>query len=198
MVELPAHLERSTLGDVLGALHRAGVSGALSLECGLHRHVLHWREGLIHEVESSLETTPAACPPLAAFVRRRAALERLFALPRARLRFRARGARQAERPLLPADFLHGRPRKREQPDERRQPERHDSSARGAALRRLGFAASDRPRPEELRSALRDLARRWHPDRHPGAGPRTREALHQHFSASVAAYERLTRPRRSRP
>src|SRR5688572_13325176 len=56
MVELPGSLERATLGDVLGALHRDKISGALCLEeFGRegHRHIIHWIEGLIHQVETT-------------------------------------------------------------------------------------------------------------------------------------------------
>jgi hypothetical protein len=54
MLELPASLRQSTLGDVLGALHRHRVSGALRLdEVGEARsssHTIHLLDGLIYDV----------------------------------------------------------------------------------------------------------------------------------------------------
>jgi hypothetical protein len=45
-------------------------------------------------------------------------------------------------------------------------------------------------PTELRSAFRVLARRYHPDRHPGASEAERQRLAQQFSTLRASYETL--------
>jgi hypothetical protein len=45
-------------------------------------------------------------------------------------------------------------------------------------------------PTELRSAFRVLARRYHPDRHPGAGEAERQRLAQQFSTLRTSYETL--------
>jgi hypothetical protein len=59
-VQLPGRLSSSTLGDVLGALHRGRVSGNLELtECGSsaivpgRRHRIHLARGLVTRVESA-------------------------------------------------------------------------------------------------------------------------------------------------
>jgi len=54
---------------------------------------------------------------------------------------------------------------------------------GAGVR-AGFSVT------ELRSAFRGLARRYHPDRHPGASDADRQQLAQQFMALRASYETL--------
>jgi curved DNA-binding protein CbpA len=61
--------------------------------------------------------------------------------------------------------------------------------RSAALSVLGLQQD--PGPERLRTTFLNLARRWHPDRHPNAGDKTRAALCRRFSAIARAYEELT-------
>jgi len=226
MVELPGTLERSTLGDVLGALHRDRVTGTLLLEessAGLsHRHLIAWRDGLIHHVETTRRRRPGASPA----GRRRAAeswteddarrsdllerLEALFELGRARLSFRVMGPRlpEAARPLGPREFLYGRRRSRDVPDSgprctstSQEPSRSAPGSPGAArpapvpdsprahaLRTLGLDGE--PGLDAVRAAFRQLARRWHPDRHPGANELTRALLCRRFAQITGAYEAL--------
>src|SRR5688572_6699392 len=127
MVELPGSLERSTLGDALGALHRGRVTGTLwlnELSGGReHRHVIVWRDGLIHHVETTrrggigadpaqrraAERWTANDPQRAALLER---LEALFQLTHAKLSFRVMGPQPpcTSAPLGPSEFLHGRRR----------------------------------------------------------------------------------------
>ena len=210
MVELPGSLERSTLGDVLGVLHRDRVTGTLCLQevCAgrEHRHVISWRDGLIHHVE-----TTRRLPLGATFGRRRhapehwteddaqrgelmAKLEALFQLTHARLSFRVMGPRprQAQAPLGPSEFLHGRRRSRDVPGRTPTPLPPVApvvdNPRTRALRTLGLEGD--PGADAVRAAFRQMARRWHPDRHPGANETTRAALCQRFAQITGAYEHL--------
>lgn len=57
---LPGRIELTTLGDLLGALHRERVTGALELsEPNGASHRVHFRAGVVSGVETSL-----SCPPL--------------------------------------------------------------------------------------------------------------------------------------
>lgn len=226
MVELPGTLERSTLGDVLGALHRDRVTGTLLLEessAGLsHRHLIAWREGLIHHVETTRRRRPGRVSAAASRhaaeawteddARRRELLERLealFELGRARLSFRVMGPRlpEASKPLGPREFLHGRRRSRDvpggipraaaspppsgAPPPGRGPARPapvPDSPRARALRTLGLDGE--PGLDVVRAAFRQLARRWHPDRHPEANELTRALLCRRFAQITGAYEAL--------
>jgi hypothetical protein len=207
MIELPGSLERSTLGDVLGALHRDRVTGTLwlhEISAGReHRHVIVWREGLIHHVETTRQRSAAG----AESAHRRAAerwtlnepnrgellerLEALFQLTRAKLSFRVMGPRPplAAAPLGPSEFLHGRPRSRgDAPRTPTPPPVERESDRARALRTLGLAGN--PGTDAVRHAFRQLAWRWHPDRHPGAGECARAVLCRRFAQITGAYEQL--------
>jgi hypothetical protein len=213
MVELPGSLERSTLGDVLGALHRDRVTGTLTLtELGtgpVHQHVIVWREGLIHHVD-----TTRRMAPLASRSRHAAAhwtlegadraellerLEALFQLTRARLSFRVMGPRPPRTPLPlgPSDFLHGRRRSRDAVSTPPPPSAAPPPApppappdtpRARALQTLGLHGE--PGVDTVRAAFRQLARRWHPDRHPGASEQARTVLCRRFAQISGAYEHL--------
>jgi len=190
MLELPGRLERSTLGDVLGALHRSGASGALRIDevaaDGSRQHVIYLRDGLIADVETGCGDQPSVSPRPA---RQQCLeqLERLFGLTRARLSFRVMGQHpgRTPAPLEPPEFLHGRQRRR---DAAAATERSQDAGRQRALCLLGL--SGEPSPDVLRSAFRQLARRWHPDRHPQAGELTRAALCRRFAQISAAYQEL--------
>lgn len=184
-----------TLGDVLGVLHRERVSGALRLEEGPapgdgRRHAIHWREGLIYEVETPL-------PARTHGDRRLAQLEALFALRHARLSFSAmERSRRHCSPLDPRDFLHGRPRARDRqsiPPRARAsqsapPRTPVSSARHEALLTLGLAEGSSF--SDVRAAFKRLARRFHPDLHPTADAATKASLAQQFSRIALAYQTL--------
>lgn len=191
MLELPGRLERSTLGDVLGALHRSGATGALRIDesgpNGSRQHVIYLRDGLIADVESA-----AAAPSARPESGRRECLEQLealFELQRARLSFRVMGQRAAQMPQLlePPEFLHGRRRRRDT-ESKREVVAPASPARERALALLGL--SGEPSMEEIRSVFRQLALRWHPDRHPDAGELTRAALCRRFAQIASAYQEL--------
>ena len=190
MVELPGSLERSTLGDVLGALHRSRCSGALRLDPsdGSARHVIHLHEGLIHHIEWAGVPAPLQSPP----ERERCLhqLEALFGLTHARDSFRVMGPRAARtpEPLRPREFLHGRERRRDRDDAASNAVSAPGTSRDRALSRLGLTAE--ATPEHVRAAFRQLARRWHPDRHPAAGERTRAALCRRFAEISSAYQEL--------
>jgi len=221
MVELPGSLERSTLGDVLGALHRDRVTGTLTLqEVGngtVHQHVIGWRDGLIHHVETTRRLTSRA--PLGRLAAAHwthegaeraelvARLEALFQLTRAKLSFRVMGPRppRTSLPLGPSEFLHGRRRSRDvggtprpPAPEARPPQSPPvapprvpplaETPRARALRTLGLQGE--PGVDTVRAAFRQLARRWHPDRHPGASEQTRAVLCQRFAQISGAYEQL--------
>lgn len=57
---------------------------------------------------------------------------------------------------------------------------------------LDACSSDR----EIRSAYRNLVRRYHPDTHPGAGPFEVAALARQFAELTEAYRLLIGPSRS--
>lgn len=206
MVELPGSLERSTLGDVLGALHRERVTGTLRLSevsgGREYQHMIAWRDGLIHHVETTRPV--AALDPRA---RRHAAaqwthggaertallerLEALFQVTHARLSFRVMGPRppSAPLPLGPREFLHGRRRSRDADGSTPEPPpTRPENPRARALRTLGLEGE--PGVDVVRAAFRQLARQWHPDRHPGANEPLRAALCQRFAQITGAYEQL--------
>lgn len=210
MVELPGSLERSTLGDVLGALHRDRVTGTLTLtEIGVgpvHQHVIMWRDGLIHHVDTTRRATRAAARGrhAAAHWTQEGAdraellerLEALFPLTRARLSFRVMGPRppRTSLPLGPSDFLHGRRRSRDAASTPPPPFTAPPSPpppetpRARALRTLGLRGE--PGVDAVRAAFRQLARRWHPDRHPGVSEQARMVLCHRFAQISGAYEQL--------
>ncbi|HWO10843.1 MAG TPA: DnaJ domain-containing protein, partial [Polyangiaceae bacterium] len=106
---------------------------------------------------------------------------------------------QAPRPLGPREFLHGRRRSRDGAgaapssapprQERPAPEQPPpDGSRARALQTLGLAGE--PGVDAVRAAFRQLARRWHPDRHPGANELTRAALCRRFAQITGAYEAL--------
>lgn len=192
MLELPGRLERSTLGDVLGALHRSGATGALRIDesgpSGSRQHVIYLRDGLIADVESA-RAAPATGPEPGRRERLEQ-LEALFELERARLSFRVMGQRAAQmpQPFEPPEFLHGRRRRRDT-EHKREAVAQTATSRERALALLGL--SGEPSSEEIRGAFRQLALRWHPDRHPDAGELTRAALCRRFAQIAAAYQELS-------
>ncbi len=165
-MQLPSRLAASTLGDLLGALHRTRVSGVVELD---GRHRISLVDGLVADVESDVARGEGL----------RAKLERLFAIADATVRFYVARSRPAGPRLSPRDFLHGRPRARDRMKRPRTPERDD-----LALARATLGVDANATVDDVRRVFRKLAKELHPDR-AGAGAEAR------FAALSAAYHRLT-------
>jgi hypothetical protein len=190
MVELPGSLERSTLGDVLGALHRDRVTGTLRL------HEMNGGREHVHVARPKASVCWTTDGPAGMELLER--LEALFQITRARLSFRVMGPHSppAPRPLGPREFLHGRRRSRDATGKTREPAASkpkaaappSESPRARALRTLGLQGE--PGADAVRAAFRQLARVWHPDRHPTANEHMRAALCQRFAQITVAYEQL--------
>jgi len=191
-VRIAGRLSETTLGDVLGALHRAQMTGLVKLRetAGLASgrvHGIYLRRGLVVAVD-----TPSARPISAVGdPARRGLLERLdalFALREAVLTFHVACAPPNERaaPLAPSDYLHGRPRAR---DRGALPGAAAatvvSRARAQALSTLGLDGE--ATAAEVTRAFRRRARELHPDLHKGA---ERRSVEQRFAALTAAYHAL--------
>jgi hypothetical protein len=58
-MQLPGRLGITTLGDLLGRLHRARASGALELVAGGRHHRVHLHRGLVSGIELEVTTLPA-------------------------------------------------------------------------------------------------------------------------------------------
>ena len=197
-MRLPGTLSASTLGDLLGSLHRAGLSGTLELRekkgpkaGALHR--IHLLGGLVAAVELDAvgdETDPAepACAERDHVLR---SMEILYALPDARLSFHvARRRRDSARPLPPQDFLHGRPRHRDVrndgADETRAKVAEGKRAR--ALATLGLA--ENASVTEAHRAFRLLALRLHPDHQSGLSEAEKKGKTSRFMSVLSAYQEL--------
>lgn len=184
-MNLPGKLRHSTLGDLLGTLHRAELSGVLALRelqgiTAGRCHKIHLWRGLVVAVETEgvLETQE--------FETKRQ-LEQLFHLSDAELSFHvARRGVVGEVPLAPADFLHGRPRGRDRSKQTRVPE--GSLLRRRALALLGLSSTATLR--EIQRAFREQAFRLHPDRHPGATEARRSELTSALARLTQAYRIL--------
>ncbi|MBN2197485.1 MAG: DnaJ domain-containing protein [Polyangiaceae bacterium] len=244
-MKLPGRLDATTLGDLLGSLHRERATGILELVewAGMsagRAHRIHLGSGLVERVETPIRGLPLGeilrqegfvdSEALRRMLRRlaesplkrageilveerlvtRAAvlaalrcqlryrLDALFALRGVRLRFhvaRAPFDQEDRIPLSPREFLHGRPRAREQAH----PGRSDGQAppsgrrptipvRTRALAVLGLDSA--AAPDAVRTAFRRLAREVHPDRHPTATDPERAELMRRFAELSAAYHAL--------
>jgi hypothetical protein len=126
----------------------------------------------------------------------RSKLDALFRLPDARVRFHVRRPRDNDLPppLLPREFLFGRPRARARAERRaesQRPQAAPSDARErAAYRELGLEPGTDA--DTLRRTFRKLAASHHPDRYPRASVREKELIAQRFSRISEAYHRLAR------
>ncbi len=196
---LPGKLTVSTLGDVLGALHRAGVTGVVELRemSGVmlgRRHAISLADGMVTEVETPL--APVATVSLAA------RLDTLFALRDASIRFSvARSPTTAPR-LPPREFLHGRPRARDRAHDRAhratmpppslppppRPAEPDEARAARFVLGIDAGASE----EDIRRAFRRLAREHHPDRVATGSPVDAERARLRLASITAAYHTLTR------
>jgi DnaJ-domain-containing protein 1 len=181
-MNLPGRLNKTTLGDLLGSLCRAGISGVLELveAEGVRAgrvHRIYLDRGRVDDVDTTL-------PRDADRERLGARLDALFRISEALIRFRTRMPRRGAgaRPLDPSEFLPNRPRARERGGPATV-SRRERTIR--ALRVLGLGPG--ARPEDVREAFRRMARESHPDRHPGASPEERRRLLSRFSELSAAY-----------
>jgi len=247
-MQLPGRLRLTTLGDLLGALHRACASGTLELvevegaRAG-RSHRVFFDAGLIEDVDTSLnhprlgeilaregllsmaalsrvarrvteqpgkrvgeilvEEGLGSADLVASALRRQRAsrLEALYGLSEALIRFHVPRPRSGFRqsPLLPREFLHGRPRARAdfaaRVNERfssrsgARPEAgRGDSPRHAAYRALGLTPAASPR--DVQRAFRKLAAEQHPDRFPKATPAEKAQLLSRFAQLSAAYHLL--------
>jgi len=197
-MQLPGRLRLTTLGDLLGALHRACASGILELveiegaRAG-RSHRVFFDSGLIDDVDTAFEQ--------ARLGERRSRLEALYGLSEALIRFHVPRPRSGfrQQPLSPREFLHGRPRARAD-FAARVSERFSSrfagrseAARGleprhAAYRTLGLSSTAQAR--EVQRAFRKLAAEQHPDRFPNASPAEKAQHLSRFAQLSAAYHLL--------
>jgi hypothetical protein len=191
-MNLPGRLRSSTLGDLLGGLHRARLSGALGLrEVGApvagRVHRVHLRGGLVVAIET-LEAGQEPRGQVEDMGREevRARLEELYRLTDAELTFHVASPRpsKASEPLRPAEFLHGRPRARD----RGVSSRPTPTPRALAYEALGLAPGATAR--EIQQAFRALALRFHPDRYPHVDEPTRDRMAQRFARLTRAYHLL--------
>jgi len=203
-MHLPGRLSSSTLGDLLGSLHRERISGTIEL-CEIagpfqrgvsgRIHRVHLRAGLVVAVDSALAAASAAL---------RDRLEALFSLSDATIAFRTARplpSTALAAPLGPAEFLHGRPRAR------------DRRGRGAPGPRHGRGGPEDPPPSapaddpaeharrllgiprgaalaEVRRAFRRMASVLHPDRLASAASEERQRQAARFAELSAAYHLL--------
>lgn len=186
-MHLPGLLSSTTLGDLLGVLHRGRATGLLRLTerygaTAGRVHDIRLSFGLVAGVETAAHGAARTGTSKDAW---RLRLEGLFALADARVSFHvARPGSGLGMPLLVQEFLHGRPRKR---DGREQTKRSPSlrqqdaqDSRAAALRTLGLPAG--VSESEIKRAFRALAREHHPDCAPASAA--------HFARLSTAYHTL--------
>jgi hypothetical protein len=188
-VRIAGKLSETTLGDVLGALFRAQMTGLVKLRetsgLGAGRiHGIFLRRGLVVAVDT---------PPARGEEGGRHLLERLdalFAVREAALTFHVACAPPDDpaMPLAPRDYLHGRPRARDRGAQGGQPHARRtvvSRARAQALSTLGLDVD--ATAADVTRAFRRRARELHPDLHSGA---ERRLVEQRFAAMTAAYHAL--------
>jgi hypothetical protein len=196
-MQLPGSLAQSTLGDLLGALHRAGQSGTLDLretkgpQAG-RVHRIHLQGGLVTAVQLRVIEGDATPPDEAACDRAHViqSIDFLYALPDARLSFHvARRRSDSARPLPTADYLHGRPRRRDTFAGRAEaPAKAVESQRGRALATLGLSSN--ASLTEAHRAFRLLALKLHPDHHGDAPEAEKKSRTARFLSVLAAYQEL--------
>jgi hypothetical protein len=185
-MNLPGKLRLSTLGDLLGTLHRAEISGVLALReqrgaTAGRCHRIHLDRGLITAVE-----TTGASPERLDRGQAQGRLEELFRLEDADLSFHvARRGDGLAPPLTPVEFLHGRPRGR---DRAKSAPPESSLLKRRALALLGLPPSATRR--DVQRAFRAQALQLHPDRHPDASEERRAELGGAFARLTQAYRVL--------
>ena len=190
-MHLPGRLSRTTLGDLLGRLHRSYSTGALELVARGRRHRIHLERGAVIAVDLDLDDAGDNA---------RDRLEHLFALldegagDDASIRFHVGvGARAPHRAPVPIDtreILHGRRRARDRDVDPNGEitTRLFSSARDRACRLLGVAPD--ADHATVRRAFRNAAARVHPDRFAGLPAEDRARLQSTLAELTAAYHLL--------
>lgn len=238
-MHLPGRLRGTTLGDVLGTLHRARATGVLELiertGPGAGRsHRIQLQDGLVARIDGAqtgarlveILREQGALPPvdpgpivaqaqadarptghlllerqvvsaeqvaraLREQIRRR--LEPLFELEDAEVRFHVPRPNAADHtrpePLSAREFLHGRPRARDDGRSARR-WRADEGPAARSLRVLGL--SSKASLADVKRAFRRLAAESHPDRFPHASDAQREGMRRRLSELTSAYHELLR------
>ncbi len=217
-MQLPGQLKDTTLGDLLGALHRDRATGFLELvEPSQRMHRIELWDGKVQSVETEapgprlgdlLDITELPIPEegrlgetliarglvshfqLEKALHRQtlARLELLFGIDEAAIRFRAPRPR-ADDPTIP------RPLETDEFLGGRPRKRGDAVTSelvrqsSSALRVLGLC--DGAKAADIRRAFRELAGKHHPDRHPGLSAAERARLFRRFAEISRAYHALT-------
>jgi hypothetical protein len=188
-VDTPARVP--AIGDILR--QRGLLDGAAQRQLGLRLAADRNRkvgEVLVEECRLSPDVVGAALRQ-----QLRARLDALFALEDALLSFHVAcvQVRDPVPPLAPREYLHGRPRARDRASPRgaRAPDvarRRTSGKHTEALTLLGL--DEDASLSDVTRAFRDLASRFHPDRHLDAPENVRRLMQQRFASLSAAYHTL--------
>jgi hypothetical protein len=220
-MQLPGQLKHTTLGDLLGALHRESASGVLELiEPDGRRHQIDLREGEVEYVASERGgpllgdiLQLADLPPASDEQRLGEALldqgvisgrelsEALRKQTIARLdrlfaidkaAVRFHTPRpEAEDPTAPPR-LGGGDFLQGRPRHRTRGEAPEApEARRQSGALRALGLREGATPEDIRKAFRELAQKLHPDRHPGVSEAERQSLLQRFAEISRAYHALS-------
>lgn len=217
-MQLPGRLKDTTLGDLLGTLHRERATGFLELvEPSQRTHRIELWDGRVQSVETEapgprlgdlLDVSELEIPGegrlgesliaqgLVSHLQLEKALHRqtlsrlelLFGIEEASIRFRAPRPR-ADDPTIPA------PLETEEFLTGR-PRKRGASADQSPLRRTTSALGvlglgEGASSADIRRAFRELAGKHHPDRHPGLNAEERAQLFRRFAEISRAYHALT-------
>lgn len=202
-MNLPRRLCATALNDVLDRLHRARVSGTLSLRerQGVRHgaaHAVHLWEGRVVSVESPTGRTGGEVD---AFAR----LARLSSLPGFELSFHPPRAPHPGAASQPREATPPAPSTRESTPPPPSSSKRESTPPPSSARSSSPPSGYPPPNREALSTLglppdaslddaRRAFRRWalclHPDRHPDAPPDEQRALAERFARVARAYEAL--------
>lgn len=217
-MQLPGQLKNTTLGDVLGALHRENASGVLELiEPDGRRHHIDLREGEVEHVETDrggprlgdllqLSDLPESTSDRRlgealldqGLVNQTELAEALRQQTLARLECLFSVAKAAVRFHVPRPEQEDptAPRRLEGAEFLNGRPRHRPRSTGTEVRRQGGALRvlglpEGATPDDIRRAFRELAQKHHPDRHPAASADERHRLFRSFAEISKAYHTLT-------